>query len=127
MIVLKSAVIGESVNKSMEVNVRIKRPWGLIDSETYWIFSEGMIASELKMKLNMPIPQGYFTRGVSHSGFQISASSNVNPFTGELELLCDVLADHEGGKLWEKKIHFILTTFTVGMSDEFDMYIQRFQ
>ena len=34
MIALKSAVIGESANKSVEVNVRIKRPWGLFDSET---------------------------------------------------------------------------------------------
>ena len=34
LIALKSAVTGESANKSVEVNVRIKRPWGLFDSET---------------------------------------------------------------------------------------------
>ena len=34
MIVLKYAVIGESANKSVEVNVRIKSPLGLFDSET---------------------------------------------------------------------------------------------
>ena len=88
-----------------------------------------MVASEFKMEFNTPVLQEHFKglRGAFHRGIEICASSNVNPFTGEPEFIRDVLADHEGPAMWEYKVHFFVTTPTIGMPDEIEIYLQRFQ
>ena len=87
-----------------------------------------MVASEFKIEFNTPVLQKDFTRGVSHSLLEISASCYMNPFTWKPEFLRDVLANHESGKMREKKVHLIVTTLTVGMSNnELEIYLQRFQ
>ena len=62
---------------------------------------EWMVASEFKMERNTPVLQEHFKglRGAFYRGIKTSASSNVNPFTGEPKLVHDVLADHEGAAM----------------------------